>query len=418
MLDGDESGWLADLRRGDAAVWLSRRAASDVKDAPISRGDVQEAADRLQRFAPLLARLFDDEGWDGRIVSPLLTWPAPHGPLPSLLLKADHALPMTGSIKARGGVHDLLAFVERIALDEGLVRPGDRYEALAQPVARETLSLYSATVASTGNLGYSVGLVARRLGLGAEIHMSSDAKSWKKDRLRALDAKVVEHECDYTETVARARIASGGARRVHFVDDETSSDLFTGYAAAAVELRDQLAERGVRPTASKPLVVYLPCGVGGAPGGVLYGLKALLGEAVIGVFVEPVASACFLAAMGAGGGKPLPVYELGLDNRTLADGLAVPVASALVLEAVGDAIDACVAVTDAAMIECVRLAHTLAGLRLEPSAAAGLAAVEPFMRAARERPDLRVRVENATHVVWTTGGSQLPQAEFESLLKD
>ncbi|MET0338204.1 MAG: D-serine ammonia-lyase [Caulobacter sp.] len=418
MIAADDTGWLENLRSGKAAVWINDDAATTVGDQPISRASVQAAAQRLHRFAPLLATLFDDAGWDGKIASPLIAWPGRHGPLQSLLVKADHALPMTGSIKARGGVHDLLAFVERVALEEGLVRPGESYVALAEPAARETLSLYSATVASTGNLGYSVGLVARRLGLGAEIHMSSDAKAWKKERLRALDAKVVEHECDYTETVARARIAAGGSRRVHFVDDETSADLFTGYAAAAVELTEQLQAQGLRATPSKPLVVYLPCGVGGAPGGVLYGLKALLGEAVIGVFVEPIASACFLAAMGAGGGKPLPVYALGLDNRTLADGLAVPVASALVLEAVGEAIDACVAVSDEAMIAGVREAHSLAGLRLEPSAAAGLAAIEPLMEALTGRPALRARVEGGIHVVWTTGGSQLPQSEFDRLLVD
>jgi len=413
VLDAD---WLGRLREGQDAVWLSPIVAAKVGEAVFTRDDIDEAAARLKRFEPLLARLFPQSGWDGRIRSSLLSYVEPPVPLTRLLIKGDHALPMTGSIKARGGVHDLLAFVERIALQEGLIKTGESYVKLAEPAALETLSLHSVAVASTGNLGFSVGLVGRRLGLNAEIHMSSDAKEWKKDRLRALGAKVAEHDCDYTETVARARVASAGARRTHFVDDETSRELFTGYAAAAQELNDQLMEAGLTPTPERPLVVYLPCGVGGAPGGVLFGLKAILGEAVVGVFVEPVASACFLAAMGTG--EVVSVYDLGLNNATQADGLAVPRASSLVVEAVGPMLDAVVAVPDAWMLDWARHAHHHNGLRLELSAAAGLAAVEPFMKAVRARDQAAYsRLLDGVHVVWTTGGSLLPDAEFAHVLE-
>lgn len=404
------------MREGQDATWLNGEVAPTVGEAVFKRHEIQDAAARLKRFEPLLARLFPQSDWDGGIRSALLAYADPPPPLARLLIKADHALPMTGSIKARGGVHDLLAFVERVAVQEGLIKPGDSYAKLAEPEALKTLGLYAVAVASTGNLGFSVGLVARRLGLNAEIHMSSDAKGWKKDRLRALDAKVVEHDCDYTETVARARVASAGARRTHFVDDETSRELFTGYAVAAQELNDQLMEAGLTPTFERPLVVYLPCGVGGAPGGVLFGLKAILGEAVVGVFAEPVASACFLAAMATG--QAVSVYDLGLDNDTLADGLAVPRASSLVVEAVGPVLDAVVAVPDAWMLDWARHAHHRNGLRLEPSAAAGLAAVEPFMSAVRERDrPLHDRLLGGVHVVWTTGGSLLPDAEFAHVLE-
>jgi len=109
------------------------------------------------------------------------------------------------------------------------------------------------------------------------------------------------------------------------------------------------------------------------------------------------------------------VYDLGLDNDTIADGLAVPVASELVLSSVAASIDAVVAVPDAAMLEWVRRAWNEARLRLEPSAASGFAAVLLFLAAAREAGS--ALPAKAVHVVWTTGGSQLPEDQFTALLR-
>lgn len=412
-----EAGALfAKLRADEAAVWVNP-AVAELAVSQADRDEIQRAADRFARFEPLLSRLFPDQGWAGKIASELTAYIDPPAGLPALWIKGDHALPMTGSIKARGGVHELLCYVERIARDEALLEPGDDIEKLLEPEAQAVLNLHSVAVASTGNLGFSIGLVARALGLNAEIHMSIDAKEWKKERLRALDAKVVEHECHYTETVARARVASTGGQRVHFIDDERSRDLFFGYAVAAREIAGQLESEGLTPTVDRPLVVYLPCGVGGAPGGVLFGLKAVFGSAVIGVFVEPTQSACMLVAMALGGREPVSIYAVGLGNETIADGLAVPIVSGFVLEKVGGAIDAVVAVSDAQMLDWVRHAHRVNGLRLEPSASSGLSAVTPLMAAAAAHPQMAERVGAGIHVVWTTGGALLPDEEFDRVIK-
>jgi D-serine dehydratase len=372
-----------------------------------------EAEQRLSRFRPVLAGLFPAADWDGRIRSALLEYPQ-QADLPALLVKADHDLPMTGSVKARGGVYELLCRVEAVALLEGLVQPGEPLTPLLTPAAKTLFAKHRIVVASTGNLGFSIGLVARAFGLEAEVHMSHDAKTWKKERLRRTGANVIEHPCDYTETVARAR-DSASASGSYFIDDESSRLLFVGYTAAAAELAGQLAERGLKVGTDTPLVVYLPCGVGGAPGGITAGLKTIYGDDARCVFVEPVASACVLAALCVGDGSPVSVYDIGLDNDTIADGLAVPVASKLVMSSVGASIDAAVAVTDAAMLEWVRRAWNEAGLRLEPSAASGFAAVALFLEATRNAE--AALAPGAIHVVWTTGGSQLPEDQFTALLQ-
>lgn len=395
------------LRSGNESVWLRTGiSGSDAVSPLVSPFEVREAADRFARFAPLLGRLFHSEGWDGRIKSPLLDGPEGSG----WLIKGDHNLPVTGSIKARGGIHALLCIVEKIAQADDLP-----LERLTEAAGRALLSRHTVIVASTGNLGYSIGIFARAFGLAAEIHMSSDAKGWKKDRLRDIGARVVEHDCDYSETLDRAR-AAATCERAWLVDDERCRDLLTGYAVAGEELADQLAARRIVVDSSRPLIVYLPCGVGGAPGGITHGLKRRFGRDVVTVFVEPSASPCMLVALASGRGADVSVYDYGCDNDTIADGLAVPRASELVLEAVGDAIDAAVAVPDSAMIEWVGKAWRSVGIRLEPSAAAALAAFDPLRKALAENsawPDLG----NATHLFWATGGSRLPDSEFNALLE-
>jgi D-serine dehydratase len=405
---------LDDLRAGKPAVWMRESlAGADALSGAVGLDEVEGAAARLARFAPTLARLFADSGWDGLIRSELLDYPNAED-MPLCLVKADHDLPMTGSIKARGGVHELLCFIERIALDCGLVRPDENYALLAGPDARRIFADYRVIVASTGNLGYSIGLVARAFGMAADVHMSHEAKLWKKERLRQLGATVFEQDCDYGETVARARAAAFGLPRSTFVDDENSRDLLTGYAVAANELKEQLDQRHIIPSTERPIVLYLPCGIGGAPGGITLGIKSLYGKNAICVFVEPVASACVMVALASGSSQPPSVYEYGMNNRTLADGLAVPRASRFVMESVGDAVDAVVAVEDSDMLAWTRRAWREAGLRLEPSAAAAFAAIKPFSTAAKSRG---WTTDQAIHIAWATGGSRLPDKEFALLLE-
>ncbi len=172
--------------------------------------------------------------------------------------------------------------------------PGGNITVLASTQARALFAQHTIAVGSTGNLGLSVGIAARALGFRAVVHMSSDAKQWKVERLTRLGVEVVQHKADYTTAVECARIDAEGDPTIYFVDDERTEMLFFGYSAAASELAAQLEAAGVTVDEEHPLFIYLPCGIGGAPGGAAYGLKAIFGDAAHAFFVEPVQSPCAL----------------------------------------------------------------------------------------------------------------------------
>ncbi|WP_295810193.1 D-serine ammonia-lyase [uncultured Nitratireductor sp.] len=392
-------------------------------DAAMARsslsGDmVKEAELAWERFGPLLARLFPETAADGgRNRSDLRELHSIAGMIGlkrgRLLAKCDYALQTTGSIKARGGVFEVLTHAVDIGGKAGLVEKGGELSKLASPEAKEFFSRHRLLVGSTGNLGYSVGLAGCRLGFKVEVHMSHDAKQWKKERLTALGAHVVEHGSDFSQAVRAAREAAARQPNSHFVDDERSLTLFMGYAAAARELADQLEHSGIVVDLEHPLHVYLPCGVGGAPGGVTFGLKHIFGDAVRCIFVEPVGSPCMLVQLALGADRPVSVYDCGLDNRTIADGLAVAQASQLVARETRHLIEGIVTVEDESLL--IWLAHMwrLEKMRLEPSAASGFAALVEF-GGEIEAPNSSKEI---TRVVWTTGGAYQPETEFATALE-
>ena len=160
----------------------------------LTADDVQDAHARLQRFAPYLAAAFPETAASGGIIeSEVVAIPAMKRSLEQkfgqsisgdLLLKKDSHLPISGSIKARGGIYEVLTHAEKLALEAGLLTTADDYRKLLTPEFKQFFSQYSIAVGSTGNLGLSIGVAASALGFSAVVHMSLEAKEWKKERLR------------------------------------------------------------------------------------------------------------------------------------------------------------------------------------------------------------------------------------------
>jgi len=410
---------LADVVATRELFWVNPQAwpaARALPTVPLGPADVQDAAARLERFRPYLALAFPETApQGGRIESALRELPALQQalaqaagrPFPGrLMTKLDSHLPISGSIKARGGIYEILKLAETVALDRGLLRPGDDYAVLASPAARELFAGYSVAVGSTGNLGLSIGIISAALGFRVTVHMSADARAWKKDLLRAKGVQVVEHTADYSLAVAEGRRQAQADPHCHFVDDENSRDLFLGYAVAGQRLKAQFEAQGVPVDEAHPLYVYLPCGVGGGPGGVTLGLKLAFGDAVRCFFAEPTHAPAMLVGLYTGLHEAVSVRDLGLDGRTEADGLAVGRPSGFVGRALEHCIDGVFTVRDQALFRMLTLVARTEGLRLEPS---GLAGFPGACRVAMEQAaGPRGALPTATHLVWATGGGMVP----------
>jgi threonine dehydratase len=219
------------------------------------------------------------------------------------------------------------------------------------------------TCASAGNFGQAMAYACRARGIPLTVFAARGASPLKVERMRALGAEVILAGDDLEEAKRAAR-AHGG----RFVEDGREPRIAEGAGTIAAELLagDALFD-----------AVVVPLGDGALLGGMARWIKAASpGTRVIGACSRG-APAMYHAWTGAAaaGGRPDAIPD------TIADGIAVRVPVPSAVADVRDLADDVVQVADATLIEAMRLVHAHAGLVVEPSAVAGLAAMIEDQRA-------------------------------------
>ena len=413
----------------EEVLWFNSKFNKKNNDENInlSIDDIIDAEQRLKRFAPYIKEVFPEtKESDGIIESNLQNLNSFKSVLCNLFnidikgnffVKRDDRLPIAGSIKARGGIYEVLKHAEKLALENNLINKADSYKLFANKKFKDFFSNYSIQVGSTGNLGLSIGIMSSTLGFKAIVHMSNDAKEWKKELLRKHGVVVKEYQSDYSQAVKKGREESLSNPKSYFIDDEKSKDLFLGYAVAALRLKEQFKKEKIVIDENSSLIVYLPCGVGGGPGGICYGLKKIFKNNVYCFFTEPTHSPAMLIGMLTGLHDKISVQDFGLDNITQADGLAVGTPSAFVGKLMENILSGIYTISDEKLFILLKNLFEYEKIKLEPSALAGFFGPVVLQK---EKSNYKYKkiIENTNpiHLIWSTGGSMVPDKEFKKYL--
>lgn len=426
-----------DIADQNETLWVNDRylpfdMVDGVCQLVVSDDDIADTEERLRRFAPYIRKCFPEtEATGGLIESPLADISAMQKALEEkydaripgrLLLKMDSHLAIAGSVKARGGIYEVLKHAEDLALEAGLVTESDSYERFADDDLKEFFSHHTVQVGSTGNLGLSIGIMSAFLGFKVKVHMSADARQWKKDMLRSKGVEVIEYEEDYSKAVTEGRRQSDMDPSSYFVDDEYSLPLFLGYAVAAGRMQKQFEELGITVDDEHPLIVYIPCGVGGAPGGICYGLKRLYRDNVHVFFCEPTLFPSVLLGMASDRYNEVNVSDFGLTGMSAADGLACASPSGLVARLCRNLLSGDFTVRDAILFDYMRLLKETEDVFIEPSSCAAFSGPVNMMKYDAGREYLEGhgldadKLANSTQICWATGGRLVPDEIWDKYM--
>ncbi|MGT2932441.1 D-serine ammonia-lyase [Streptococcus catagoni] len=420
MMNYEELFWMNDHYQG---VEVANKVSQFGKE------DIRDAEERLNRFAPYFAENFECTRENNGIIESEIS------PIPKfkayleeeykisipgkMYLKRDDALPIAGTIKARGAIYEVLKHAETLAIEAGILSGyDDDYRKFGSQAFKDFFKEYKIMVGTTGNLGISVGLMGVSLGFEVVIHMSYDAKEWKKKYLRDHGVVVIEHKTNFTEAVNKGRAESDADPKSYFVDDEHSVDLFLGYTVGPCRLKKQLEKEGISVDKDHPLFVFSPCGIGGSPGGTAFGLKQIYGDHVHCFFVQPTHMPSMLVGLLTEEYSKVSVSDIDIDAKTNMDGLAVPRTSGFVAELMHHYFNGGLTISEENQKRFLTQMIDLEDIPLEPAALAGTIGPATLFATKEGRDylkayDLEDKIQNATYIAWATGGSMVPKEDMQ-----
>jgi threonine dehydratase len=262
-----------------------------------------------------------------------------------LFLKCEN-LQKTGSFKSRG-VLNKLSQLDKAARDRGVV------------------------TVSAGNHAQALAWGARAEGLRATVVMPEAASAAKIEASRGYGAEVVLHGATSIQAFVKARELEKdrGLTFVHPFDDEL---IGAGAGTAALELLEQVNDLDV---------IVIPIGGGGLISGMLPAIKEQYPK--IRVYgVEPAGASSMRQSLDVG-------HAVRLESvKTIADGLAAPMAGELNYEIVKRYVDDVVLIDDDAIAIGVR--ELLANTKLLAETAGATATAAILTRAIPLRDGERV----------------------------
>ncbi len=216
----------------------------------------------------------------------------------------------------------------------------------------------SLLTASAGNFGQAMAYACGRREIELTVYASVNANPLKLERMRMLGATVVLHGEDFDEAKIEAKRVAG-ATGVRMVEDGFDAETGEGAGTIGIELADWTERLDA---------VFLPLGNGALACGVGRFLKEVRPEVRL-VAIQSEGAPAMLESWRQ---KRMVRFD---SISTIADGIGVRVPIPECVRDMEGIIDDGIFVKDASLIAAMRLAHEHLGLVLEPSGAAGLAAI-------------------------------------------
>ena len=211
--------------------------------------------------------------------------------------------------------------------------------------------------ASAGNFGQGMAYACRKRGRRLTVFAARNANHLKVERMRALGATVMQQGDDF-DAAKNAAKRYAEEKRELFIEDGLIGAIAEGAGTIAVELTSD----------TSPLdAIFVPLGNGSLVNGVGSWVKRHSPNTKV---VAVCAQAAPSMALSWQSRKPILAQ-----STTIADGIAVrvPVPEAVVL--MTGTVDEVMLATDEEMLTAMGQLHSDAGLVVEPSGAAGVAAI-------------------------------------------